>query len=385
MLPRARTLRTLSAHLALFTATCAGTIACDAMLGGSGNVNTNVQGVSKDSLVGAVKGAACPELVSGANALQGKFTADAKANATIGAFIQASKDFEAAANQANIELSNTCKKMGADLGVPADQMKPADGPGGASKGACAAVSAKIQSILSGGVQIKVDAQPPRCQVNANAQAQCEGHCGAKLTPAEIVAKCEPGKISGTCQGTCSGRCEGTCNGKCEGQCTAKDAQGNCTGECSGTCTGQCSATCHAKCEGEWQAPRCEGEFKGPKAEVDCRASCKASAEFKAQCTKPSLNIQTSGNAAALAKLSATLKANLPALLAVQFKLAKQMAGDVKTLARLSGELKGELKGAGGKAIACVTGAATAIVSASASVKVSVEASASVSGKVGAKV
>ncbi len=382
---RARTLRTIFAHLSLFTIVAGGTAACDAMLGGSGNVNTNVQGVSKESLVGAAKGAACPELVSGGNAMQGTFTADAAVNAKIGAFVQAAKDFQAAANQAESQLANACKKIGQDIGVPADQMQPADGAGGAAKGACSAVSAKIQSILSAGAQVTVEAQPPQCQVNASAQASCEGQCKVELTPAEIVAQCEPGKLSGQCQGTCSGTCEGTCSGTCEGECTAKDAQGNCKGECKGTCSGQCSATCHAKCEGEWKAPRCEAELTPPKAEADCKASCKASADFKAQCTKPSLNIQASANTEAVQKLVASLKLNLPALLAVQFKLSKQIAADVQTLTRLSAELKGELKGVGGKAIACLSGAASAIATASASVKVSVQASASVSGKVGASV
>ncbi|MCA9695382.1 MAG: hypothetical protein KC636_37730 [Myxococcales bacterium] len=359
--------------------------ACDAMLQGSGNANANVsgQGASKEQLLGAVQGAACPELVSGGSALQGNFTADAKANAKIGAFVQATKDLQASVQRAEVELQNACKAMGRDLGVPDAQMQPAAGAGGGPKGACGAVSAKIQSIVQGGVKISVQAEPPRCQVDAGFQASCEGQCQVDVTPAEIVAKCEPGKLSGQCQGTCQGRCEGTCNGSCQGECTAKDAQGRCTGECKGTCNGSCSATCHAKCQGEWKAPRCEGSVKGPSASADCQASCKASAEAKASCTKPQLKINASANTEMVTKLIATLQANLPALLAAQFKLSKQVAGNVSTLIKVGGSLKGELKGAGSKAITCLTASAAALAQASASINVSVQASASVSGKVGA--
>lgn len=332
-------------------------------------------------LVGAARGAACPELTGGGSALGANFDANASISAKVGAFVQAAKDLTATATLAETELTNSCKAMGRDLGLNDAQMQTKDGS--ASKGACGAVAGKIAAILQAGASVSVKAQPPQCQVNAQAKASCEGHCRVEVEPAKIVASCEPAKLSGTCEGTCQGQCEGRCNGTCNGECTAKDGQGRCVGECKGTCTGSCSGTCHARCQGSWKAPKCEGSVEGGSVDADCQASCKASADLNAKCTKPTLQIQASQNTQAMAQLLATLKLHLPDLLRVQFKLTQQTSADVQNLVKISGSLRGNLKGAGSKAIACVTAAGSAIVSAAGSIKVSASASASVSGRVGA--
>jgi hypothetical protein len=332
-------------------------------------------------LLGALEGAACPELAGGGSALRAKFTGDAALNAKIGAFVQAAKDLVALSARMDAEVTSACQRMGADLGVAPAQMQATEGVA-ASTAACNAVSAQIGAALQGGVTFKASYTPPKCEVNTAAHASCNGHCKVEVEPAQIVAKCDPGKLSGQCQGTCKGRCDGTCNGTCQGECTAKDAQGKCTGQCNGTCQGSCSATCHASCDGEWRAPRCEGSVTGPEVDADCKASCDASAKITAQCTRPALDLQASANAEALGKVIATLRANLPTLISAQFRIGKEVAGDLQTLVRIGGQLRSRLEGAGGKAVACVSAAASAVASASVSMNVSFKASASVSGKAG---
>jgi len=349
-------------------------------MGGTGKGNASVTAPTAGQVVGAVRGAACPELTGGGSALGASFDANATINAKVGAFVQAAKDLTATATRAEAELTTSCKAMGRDLGLSDAEMQPRDGS--AANGACGALAGKISTILQAGASVSVKAQPPQCQVNAQAKASCDGHCSVEVEPAKIVASCEPAKLSGTCQGTCKGQCEGSCNGTCNGECSARDGQGRCVGECKGSCTGSCSGTCHASCQGEWKAPKCEGSVQGGSLDADCQASCKASADLNASCTKPTLEIQTSQNTQAIGKLIATLKLNLPALLKVQFKLTKQVSADVQNLVRISGSMRGNLKGAGSKAIACVTSAGSAIVSAAGSIKVSASASASVSGRVG---
>ncbi len=350
---------------------------------GSGSASASGGGGGGGGLLGAIEGVACPELTGRGSALGAKFTADARLNVKVASFVQASKDLVAVSMAVESEVAEACRKMGADLGVDANSMGRVDGPGGAAKGACAALSAKIDAALSGGIKVEAHYTPPQCTVNASAKAACEGHCKVEADPGEIVAHCEPAKLSGRCEGTCSGRCEGTCKGQCAGECSAKDAQGRCVGSCSGECKGSCSGTCHARCEGSWKAPRCEGHVTPPSVDADCKASCSTRAEITSQCTKPSLTLKASQSTALVGKLLATATVHVPALLVAEFKLGRQAAKDIQVLVRLGRELEGKLQGAGNKAIACVGAAATAVAEASVSINVSVQASASVSGKVGA--
>ncbi|HEU5314794.1 MAG TPA: hypothetical protein VFX49_01700 [Chloroflexota bacterium] len=325
---------------------------------------------------GNVGGMACPELAGGA--LHGNFAADAKANATMRAFVQASGDLAALAAQVEAEVTGACERMGRDLGLTRAQM------GEGTRAKCAAVTARIDEILQAGAHasIKASVTPPECKVSAQAEAACSGQCSGHVDPGSIVANCEPGKLSGTCEGTCGGSCEGTCNGACSGACSAKDAAGKCVGKCQGTCRGQCSGTCHAKCTGTWRAPHCDAAVTGPSADVKCKASCKAHAEFTAQCTPPRVDIQASANTGEMAKLVATLRANLPILVRAELAYGRRIAGEIKTLVQISGELPGIVGNAGLHAAACVGASASAVANAQASLSVSVQASASVSGKAG---
>jgi hypothetical protein len=332
---------------------------------------------------GGLGAASCPALGSG-DPMQANFSADVKANAEVRAFVAATKDLMDASLKMEALATQACRAMGKDLGVPDSAMASnSDEPGASAKAACGALSAQIDAVFRAGIQVKVQASPPQCQVDASAKAQCEGSCSAQVDPGQIVASCEPAKLSGFCQGRCEGQCEGRCNGQCNGQCSAKDAQGNCAGQCSGTCSGGCDATCHAKCEGQWQAPKCEGSVQGPSASAECQGSCNARAELRAQCTPGQVQVQVNQQNEMSMRLVATLQANLPWLLQAQLALGQRIMGSAQAVVQIGGRLPKVIGNAGMQAVACVAAAANASVEATARIDVSVKASANVSGKVGA--
>lgn len=327
--------------------------------------------------------AACPEIRPDVDAVRTSYSDVAQVNVKLRAFIQASKDLAVVADRAEAEAAEACARMGNDLGIPPAQLAPQDGPGGRASGPCNAVAGAIDAILRSGIQVRVAATPPQCEATATAYAQCAGTCQVEVDPGEIVARCEPARLSGFCQGQCGGQCEGRCAGQCNGQCSAVDAQGRCAGQCNGQCVGSCDATCHAHCSGTWQAPRCEGYVKGPSADAQCDASCKAHASFRASCTPAAVNVQTSANVEMAARLAATLQANLPLLLHAQIALGRRVFADAELLARVGADLPNVIGQAGAHAIACVAAGANASARATASLRVSVNVSASVSGRVGA--
>ncbi|HEY6560031.1 MAG TPA: hypothetical protein VI072_22255 [Polyangiaceae bacterium] len=331
-----------------------------------------------------VFGAACPQLTGSGDPLSMSYSANARASAKVAAFVAASKDLVELSIQMESMAAEACRRMGRDLGVPEAHMQPrSDNPGAAAEVACGALRARIDAILRDGVQIRAQATPPQCQADLQAKAQCQGRCDVAVDPGEIVAQCEPARLSGFCQGRCVGRCEGRCNGECQGQCAATDAQGRCVGACNGTCNGGCDATCHARCEGHWQAPRCEGHVRPPSADAECNASCNARASFRAQCSSAQVQVTASQSTEMVGRLLATLHANLPMLLQAEIALGKRLAGEVRTVVQVGAEMPRVIGDAGAEAAACVAAGAAATAQASARIDVSVRASASVSGRVGA--
>jgi hypothetical protein len=341
---------------------------CDALLGESGS--------------DLLSGAACPQYGSG-SALGVAYSGKASVDAEIGAFVQASGDIRAGVRAMRENVGKACIAIGRDIGLTADQLAPGDDK--VSK-PCGAVAAKIDAMLAASADAKMEISitPPKCEVDAGFRAKCEAECGIEVEPAKVVATCEPAKLSGQCVGTCSGQCEGTCKGECKGECTAKDAQGNCVGECKGECHGECSATCHAKCEGEWKAPHCEVDVEPGSAKAECQGNCSASAKFRATCEPARVEVKSSASAMEIQKLKLSLQRNLPALATAQIRLSRDLAGDVKIVARAGKRLQGQLKGAGGKAVACVAAAVSGMAEATVSINVTVKASASVSGSASGK-
>lgn len=264
----------------------------------------------------------------------------------------------------------------------------------------------FEAAGTGGVKVVV--VPPKCEVDASAQLDCQASCNAeaKCEAPSIEAECDAGNLSGTCSAeckgsctvtadvaaTCSGSCSGTCDGTCTGQAGTTSNGGACEGTCEGKCKGDCkvegtaAASCTGSCSGgcsvAYTAPKCSVALKEPSctASADCNAGCKSSASFDAKCTKPAITVEVS--ATANAKLKSTLETNLPVLvqLTAQFDVAKDALTGVATA---MGKVATNLSSAGAgcvQAAANFTANATAAAKASANVSVSFSASASVSGK-----
>lgn len=279
--------------------------------------------------------------------------------------------------------------------------------------ACKEAETGFDAVIQANAEVKLVAlvEGGHCEASLDAAAECNARCDvdAKCTPAQLEAKCEPGKLAGSCSASCSGsctadvgatvecngRCSATCDGKCDGACSSGDSNncnGRCEGTCEGTCSGsceleanatvQCNGTCRGECSVEFQEPRCEGKITPPECEVDadCQASCRAQVQANASCTPPKVTIELSGGATAdLEALAAALEEHLPRLIVNGVERGQAALDAGETLVKVGQNLEGALTSSG-KAFVCATTAASAALNASVEVKVSVEASASVGGK-----
>jgi hypothetical protein len=355
-----------------------------------------------DQVTDAQNSLCCSEFTPGADLASVQWGLQGEAEANYGAFMQAVSDFTGVANAMVSDVANACQAIAVDLGSDPNEVTDTTPDGRASKW-CAIAKGKIAPAAN----LTISAQPPSCRVNASVQASCEGRCSAdvscQITPAEIIARCDPGKLSGKCSADCTAKCEGsanlavscdgtcagTCEGTCMGTCAVKDANGDCRGACEGKCGGQCRGSCtmdagaKVQCEGqctggcsvEVTAPKCTAELKPPKAEcnanVDCNASCSASASAKAECTEGSITIEGDAN---LEAIIATLKVNLPRLILVAQARGKVFVDNAQAIASLGGSL--EITGSV-KAGACIIPAGAAMAQAVKNAGASVSASADI--------
>jgi hypothetical protein len=354
----------------------------------------------------------CKEFTAGADLSGIDWGLSGDANLRYSAFMQAAADFSGTASGMITDVGGACKNIASDLGGDITSVKDTD-PAARAKAYCALAVAQIKAAGT----FSISFQPPVCTIDASVQGGCEAKCSGsascEITPAQIVARCDPGKLSGQCSATCKGSCEGsanlavncegtcsgTCEGACDGTCSAKDGQGNCKGSCSGTCKGdcrgscqikaganvQCNADCTGGCSVDYKAPKCTADLSPPSAScqgnVDCSGSCKASASAKATCTDPAVVVTASGNVSASA--IASLQMNLPKIVGVlkgKLDLVKANATAVADLGAslgTSGDITGSVHAA-----ACIIPAGNAIQAAVENIAASGEASLSVFGSVG---
>ncbi len=341
---------------------------------------------------------------------------------------QAIADIAGVASVMVDDLGVACRNIAQDLDAPKADQEAADAKG--SKGdktkAWCELAVKQIGSFKGSATLTVDFQPPVCEVSASAAVDCSANCSVdascdvKATP----PTCEGGKMEVSCKGGCTGKagasvmCEGSCTGSCSGACEAQggvecagkcdgtceasggagndgiQADGTCKGTCkgtcevtapsatcSGTCKGECSASCEGtaeasvkcdgECTGEVEPLKCSGgEFKaGCEVEAECSANCDASVKAKAECKPPSVKVVFTGAAdAKIAKLKATLEANIGAVASIEAK--------VKILGEVSGELKGNVGGLAEVKAACLIPLGVAIGGAVEDIGTSVQVSGS---------
>ena len=268
---------------------------------------------------------------------------DFEADANFNALMQATADFAAVGTAVVNDVAAACQLLAVDLGEPEGSVNATD-PAARVEAWCALAKARIEAEVLAKGEVRLSVQPARCTFSASAQASCEGKCEvaadceAELT--DVEARCEPGQLSvscegsckGTCEGsanlavTCEGVCEGTCEGTCDGTAMPGGASGKCDGKCEGKCRGSCQASadaelecegsCSGECAGTATAPKCKVELGDPpraecKAKGDCAASCEASASAKAECAPPAIEIDAAAGVST--KAVAALRLRLPAL------------------------------------------------------------------------
>lgn len=343
------------------------------------------------------------------------------------AFLEAVAVFDEEVIALTDETEQLCRDLGTDLGVDMTQAAPGDVEA-ACQLAAAQLDEDITFIRDADLQIIVEAEPARCNVELDVVADCYARCDAsfdaEVTPPtctggavyvgcdvgcrgecrlpEISAVCE-GQCQGSCDAGFEGRCEGSCTGMCSGICEGGecsggyDEEGNCIdctglcrGDCSGTCTGEawgycegtctggcvvdvegggCEGECWGECEAEVDPIRCEGGNIEVEASAECEASCEAEASFNATCTEPRVFVTVEGDVEGVETrvelLAAALEDNLPAFL----ELVEQLGDVVVAGGELVSTAEGGLNAAvaiGARAVACVG------LAASVSVEISVE-------------
>lgn len=372
-----------------------------------------------------VSSAACPDFNASAN-----FGANLDIDVDVKTFMQAAGNFQVLGEAMVKEVGDACVTIAKATGGDESVWSGKEGSDYV-KAACAEADAKLQVALQG-VSISVLIEGGQCKVSLKATAECNASCdvSGKCTPAQLQAKCEPGKLAGKCEGECkgtcsadagsvsctgscdatctgscsgqcTGRCEGNCNGTCDGAASSAPCPGTCVGSCDSTCTGKCEAecagdcsgqckytdpqlkcagTCHGECTVEYQAPYCEGEFQPPECDIDaeCQANCEASATAQAECTPPKVTYSLTNEAGTdLSALAAALEAALPVFIVNTVDRGEGLVASAEAMVDAGDRIAGKADLAV-DAAACATAAAAAALEAAANIKVSVEFSVSVS-------
>lgn len=318
----------------------------------------------------------------------------------LAAFIDASTRFHAAAFEAHDQLLSACRNTGLALGM-SDSELSSD-----VRSTCATVQQRLHdemASLRANYTVRVESQPPRCEVSVDAYGSCVAQCDASFDPGQAELTCEGGEIRGQCDAECrgscavdvSGQCSGTCEGACNGTCSATARDGSCAGTCNGTCEGRCVVSAQASCQGEcrggcsiaYREPYCTGRVRPPSASADCRASCDARIEAEARCTPGQMNVAIDGGLdgeqqARLARVQRAMREGVSQIVALRERIERlnQSGAEIIRLAPGVPRAVGQVSV---NAAVCATAAAAATAEAAASLSVSVEVSVSFSASVSA--
>jgi len=303
------------------------------------------------------------ELGIGCEEWTGKGEIDARVDAQVRVYMEATRDISSASANLKVTVRDACAAVARDLGAEDTWSKLGDGDDAISNsgrtGACDVASAKIDAVMTAhaSANFAIVETPGKCYRDFEAQVACESQCKAEATcqsgtcetrcePAQLSVKCSGKcKASATCEGTasieanCMGVCQSTCVGECKGTCTKADGSTtendpNCNGKCSSSCNGKCRGVCKVEaeagiecgaevrctggCEGEYTEPKCVTTFTPPKCSVNqtCLDSCSAKAEANLKCEPSKIELYANVSVHAdVEKLVATVNANVSKLVA----------------------------------------------------------------------
>jgi hypothetical protein len=352
--------------------------------------------------------------------------------------VQAVADVAGIASASIDTLTTACRNIATDLNAAQADIDAANGSADKNSAMTAWCNLAVKQITAVkatvGANLTVTVTPPVCEASVSATLDCQAKCNAnvkcdfkanppKCTGGTLTIDCKGGctasaGASVSCTGQCTGKCSGSCTaqggvdctGKCDGTCTAKagvgtgtgaQADGTCQGTCSGTCSvtapsatcsGTCSGSCDATCQGSATASvkcdgKCDADYQpvsctggkiegGCSADAKCSGNCQASAQAKATCTPPQVEIKFDANAnvQVAAQLEGTLRANLPLI----FQLKGQFAAVGDAAATISGNITAvtDIKAV------CIPAVIAAGAGAATDLAASVKAVGSLSGSVG---
>lgn len=288
-------------------------------------------------------------------------TVDAKFDADLRVFMEASLDLERVSGEIKVAVRDACTRIALDLGAPDTFSNLGDEDAaitnGNRTGACDVAAARIEAIMTAHASANFSAQYIRggCRQDYEEVKKCDQQCKEVETcePGTVEERCTPGELSAVCQGKCKaqaeckgtadlpancmGKCESECQGECKGTCTTRDGKKtendpNCRGKCSASCNGKCRGLCKVEapegiecgadirckggCEATYTAPACETHCTPPKCTVStsCWESCTSRTEAKTVCEPSRLEIYADVSVHAdVQKLVTTLNANLSVL------------------------------------------------------------------------
>jgi hypothetical protein len=366
-----------------------------------------------------------------------EYRLDQEAGAKLKSSIEAAARLKRLHREIDGQLRGACGDLAADLGSASEVESGEE----ACQLAIGAV-AEAKTKLGGKAKLALNVDAPSCGASLESLQDCATKCAASVKGGEVKAKCEGGKVSGTCTAQCEGQCEleaaaqcdgtcmgkcdakikGECYGKCRGKCNGKatskgggkcdgtcdgkcDARmtGECKGECEGSCqakaSAHCAGTCSGTCSTEIQEPKCSGEVKLPKVDAECAAKCQMIAASELECSPPRVMVRVVGAADAkyAARFETAMANHLPAIIEVAASFADtapQLASSVTAVAEGGVELAEQLEGKAsgdaqatalaGQLAACVVEPFKAAIDAAAgfeaNAKASVEVKASVETK-----
>ena len=321
--------------------------------------------------------------------------------AKIEAFFLATARFQDAAFEAHDQLLAACRSTGLALEMSEAELT------GDLRTVCTAANDRLASELASlraTYTVRVEAQPPHCEVSVEAYGSCMAECEAEVDPGQVQITCDGGELRGycdaQCQGSCaadvSGQCSGTCEGACAGTCSAYAADGSCAGACDGNCQVRCVVSAQASCQGEcrggcsveYREPYFTGRVRRPSASARCRASCDARVEAEARCTPGQANIAIEGGLdaeqqARLARVQRAMREGVSAILGLRERVQRLQRNGAEII-RLAPEIPQAAMAVSLNAVACATAAAAATAEASSKITVSVEVSVSFSASVNAR-
>ena len=367
----------------------------------------------------------------GCDELDSSDVSSAKVDADVKIYMQASVDLRAVAARVKTAVKTACVNVATDLGAQDTWTALGDDDDSIANehgtGACDAANARIQAIMESDAASRANfalvIAQGACHTDFQTQASCDQTCttSGSCDPGTVETRCTPGELSVVCddrctansycegnaqvEAQCKGQCEAECHGKCHGMWVGEDGKkhdgdhedmdcnGKCAGSCEGTCTGRCkidaeegvacgaNVRCKGGCTTSYTDPVCESVYTPPMCNVStsCEDSCQAHVSATRTCDPPTVKLFADTSVSDdVAKLVATVNANLPPLVQVGIEEGKEIR-DVAVRLQASGtKLLDRAGSLDGKSLACGTAATQVAAKAAGTVSVSVDAGANVS-------